>query len=360
VGADEFAVLCVQLESERSVHDVATRLLGTLEQPMGAGDREFVLTVSAGVALARDGHRRPGDLLADANSALDRAKRRGGMRHELFDAQMRERLVDRLRIENELRGALERDELQLEYQPIVNLRDGRLVGVEALIRWNHPRLGLMGPDSFVDIAEESGLIRPLGAWVLDQACAQVAAWRVDHPEQDIELAVNLSARQLDRPDGLEATVREALEATGLPPHLLALEITESALIDDGDEEAAGAALGRLRQLGVRLVLDDFGTGYASLAQLKRLRFDAIKVDRSFVASLGHADEGEDALLVAAIVHMATALGLTVVAEGVESPRQLQRLSALRCAQGQGFHFARPLTPRRFRELLANPPAWAPS
>ncbi len=362
VGADEFAVLCVQLESERAVHDVATRLLSTLDEPMGGGDRQFVLTVSAGVALARDGHRRPGDLLADANSALDRAKRRGGMRHEIFDAQMRERLVDRLQIENELRTAVERDELRLEYQPIIGLREGRIVGVEALVRWQHPRLGLIGPDQFVDIAEESGLIRSVGAWVLRHATMQAAAWRGgDGDPPPLELAVNLSARQLSRPDALEETVKAALRDSGLPPGLLALEITESSLVDDSDAEAAEAALARLRRLGVRLVLDDFGTGYASLAQLKRLRFDAIKVDRSFVASLGRSDEGEDALLVAAIIHMATALGLTVVAEGVESPQQLRRLSALRCAHGQGFHFARPLAPGRLGELLVDPPAvWSAS
>lgn len=362
VGADEFAVLCVQLESERAVHDVATRLLSTLEEPMGAGDRQFVLTVSAGVALARDGHRRPGDLLADANSALDRAKRRGGMRHEIFDAQMRERLVDRLRIENELRTAVERDELRLEYQPIIGLREGRIVGVEALVRWQHPRLGLIGPDRFVDIAEESGLIRSVGAWVLRHAANQAAAWRGtagDGPP--LELAVNLSARQLNRPDALVETVTEVLRDSGLPPGLLALEITESSLVDDSDAEAAETALEQLRDIGVRLVLDDFGTGYSSLAQLKRLRFDAIKVDRSFIASLGCSDEGDDALLVAAIIHMATALGLTVVAEGVESLGQLRRLSALRCAQGQGFHFARPLAPGRLGELLVDPPAaWSAS
>lgn len=362
VGADEFAVLCVQLESERAVHDVATRLLTALDEPMRTGDREFVLSVSAGVALAHDGHRRPGDLLADANSALDRAKRRGGMRHEIFDAEMRSRLVDRLQIENELRTAVERDELRLEYQPIIGLREGRIVGVEALVRWDHPRLGLVGPDQFVDIAEESGLIRRVGGWVLRHAAREVAALRSEDPAtQELELAVNLSARQLSRPDTLIATVTEVLEETGLAPHLLALEITESALVDEGHEEAAEQGLAQLRALGVRLVLDDFGTGYASLAQLKRLRFDAIKVDRSFVASLGLADEGEDALLVAAIIHMATALGLTVVAEGVESSRQLRRLSALRCAQGQGYHFARPLAPGRLREMLAAPPAsWSPA
>lgn len=360
VGADEFAVLCVQLDSERAVHDVATRLLSVLEAPMGTGDREFVLTVSAGVALARDGHRRPGDVLADANSALDRAKRRGGMRHEIFDAQMRERLVDRLRLENELRAAIERDELRLAYQPIIGLREGRIVGVEALVRWEHPRLGLLGPDHFVDIAEESGLISAVGGWVLRRATAQAAAWRREGRDAELELAVNVSPRQLGRADTLVQTVEEALRDSGLPPRWLALEITESSLVADGDEEAAQAALARLRRLGVRLVLDDFGTGYASLAQLKRLRFDAIKVDRSFVASLGRADEGDDALLVAAIIHMATALGLTVVAEGVESPRQLRRLSALRCAQGQGYHFARPLEPALLGELLDHEPpaAWA--
>lgn len=360
VGADEFAVLCVQLDSERAVHDVATRLLSVLEAPMGRGDREFVLTVSAGVALARDGHRRPGDVLADANSALDRAKRRGGMRHEIFDAQMRERLVDRLRLENELRIAIERDELRLEYQPIIGLRDGRIVGVEALVRWAHPRLGLLGPDRFVDIAEESGLISAVGAWVLRRATAQAAAWRRQGRDPGLELAVNVSPRQLGRADELVRTVEEALRDSGLPPRLLALEITESSLVAEGDEDAARAALARLRRLGVRLVLDDFGTGYASLAQLKRLRFDAIKVDRSFVASLGRPDEGEDALLVAAIIHMAAALGLTVVAEGVESPAQLRRLSALRCAHGQGYHFARPLHAELLGELLDHepPPAWA--
>jgi EAL domain-containing protein (putative c-di-GMP-specific phosphodiesterase class I) len=277
-------------------------------------------------------------LLRDADAAMFTAKALGRDRIEVFDDTMRARAVERLEIEKSLRRALLRDELRVHYQPLVEFDCSEVIGFEALLRWQHPERGLLAPAEFLHIAEETGLIVSIGAWVLHEVCRQAARWAADAPPdaRPLGVAVNLSARQLAHPD-LVATVAEALAISGLEPHLLVLEITESVLMTD--RELAVTILHALRSLGVRLSIDDFGTGQSSLGYLKTLPVDSLKIDRSFVDGLG-ADP-DDSAIVAAVVHMGHALGLTVTAEGIETPLQLSELRSLGCDLGQGFYFARP-------------------
>ena len=252
---------------------------------------------------------------------------------------MRERALERLQVEGELRRALDRGELRVHYQPLCALENGQVAGVEALVRWEHPTRGLLEPGDFLGVAEESGLIHPLGVWVLREATREIQRWRTVWPGAgELLLTVNLSARELGRPDLCDA-VADALGEAGVPPRRLALEITESGLLDEAG--AATQTLRRLKALGVSLILDDFGTGWSSLTHLKRLPIDALKVDRSFVAGVGGGDEGDEAI-VAAIVGMASGLGLTVIPEGIEHAAQRSRLRELGCQLGQGHHFARPM------------------
>jgi EAL domain-containing protein (putative c-di-GMP-specific phosphodiesterase class I) len=251
---------------------------------------------------------------------------------------MRERAVERLEVEKSLRRALLREELRVHYQPLVQFDCSEVIGFEALLRWEHPERGLLAPGDFLHIAEETGLIVPIGAWVLHEVCRQAAQWaeRARDDAPPLRVAVNLSARQLAHPD-LVATVAEALALSGLSPHLLVLEITESVLMTD--RELAVTILHALRSLGVRLSIDDFGTGQSSLGYLKTLPVDSLKIDRSFIDGLG--SDPDDSAIVAAVVHMGHALGLSVTAEGIETPLQLSELRSLGCDLGQGFYFARP-------------------
>jgi EAL domain-containing protein (putative c-di-GMP-specific phosphodiesterase class I) len=276
--------------------------------------------------------------LRDADAAMFSAKELGRDRVELFDETMRNRVVERLEIEKSLRRALLREELRVHYQPLVRFDRSEVIGFEALLRWEHPERGLLNPADFLAIAEDTGLIVSIGAWVLHEACRQAALWAADEAPDVAPLAVsvNLSARQLGHPD-LVATVAEALAISGLPPHLLVLEITESVLMTD--RELAVTILRALRSLGVRMSIDDFGTGQSSLGYLKTLPVDSLKIDRSFVDGLG--SDPDDSAIVAAVVHMGHALGLTVTAEGIETPLQLSELRSLGCDLGQGFYFARP-------------------
>ena len=276
-----------------------------------------------------------------------RAKERGRGRCEVFDAAMRARAVRRLQTERELRHALDRDELELRYQPVVALGSGEIVGLEALVRWNHPERGLLDPREFVSIAEDSGLIEPIGRWVQDTACRQALGWHELQPDRrPLDVAVNLSARQVAHPD-LAGQVREVLDRTGLDPVNLRLEVTESVLVEES--ASATTTLEALSELGVRLVLDDFGTGYSSLAYLNRFPFDALKIDRSFVDGLGL--EQERTAIVEAVIGMARALSLDAIAEGVESEAQLSELRRLGCDYAQGHLFSRPLTAPKVSALL---------
>jgi EAL domain-containing protein (putative c-di-GMP-specific phosphodiesterase class I) len=269
-----------------------------------------------------------------------RAKAQGRGRMQMFDATTREHELLRVHTENALRGALEHGELRVHYQPIFSLRDLRPIGVEALVRWQHPTRGLLAPSEFIDVAEDSGLIVPLGAWVLAESCRQVVEWNLDLPDdQQLSLSVNLSARQLSEP-GLVETVRSTLEQAGIDPTIVDvwLEVTETLVLRD--PESAAARLTELRALGVRLAVDDFGTGYSSLSYLRRFPVSALKIDRAFVAGLGHSDEDE--AIVLAMVRLAHALGIEVVAEGVESDIQLARLQEIGCDHAQGYLLQVPL------------------
>jgi EAL domain-containing protein (putative c-di-GMP-specific phosphodiesterase class I) len=288
----------------------------------------------------------PEELLRDADAAMYRAKELGKARCEVFDMSMRERAVERLDLEGSLRGALDRGELKMLYQPQVELSTGRIMGAEALIRWYHPERGLIVPPAFIPIAEQTGLIVPIGAWVVEESCRQAAKWAAT-ADRELSVSVNVSPRQLAAGD-FPMIVENALETTGLDPRLLCLEITESAVL--ADPEAATYALERLKSLGVRLAIDDFGIGYSSLAQLKALLpVDTIKIDKSFVDGLNN--NSEDTAIVDAVLRLAAGLNLSAVAEGVETSEQVEALIALGCQLSQGFHFARPQPPEELERLL---------
>jgi EAL domain-containing protein (putative c-di-GMP-specific phosphodiesterase class I) len=285
-------------------------------------------------------------LVRDADAAMYRAKDEGRNRYALFEPQLHSRMLSRLQLEHALHQGLARDELRVAYQPIVRLADGRIVGVEALVRWERPGHGLVGAVDFVPVAEETGLIVAMGAWVLRAACEQIVAW--DAVVDPLNLSVNLSARQLADPS-LVATVERTLAETGLAPSRLCLEVTESALASDAD--TAVVALAALKELGVRLAIDDFGTGYATLDYVRRFSMaDELKIDRSFVAGLSDIHV-PDAAIVSASIVLANALGFDTVAEGVESPEQLAVLRRLGCQYAQGYWFSRPVPADELTPLL---------
>jgi diguanylate cyclase (GGDEF)-like protein/PAS domain S-box-containing protein len=341
-GGDEFGVLIDRLADEEEAVAIADRVAAAFAQPFSIDGVEHFVTASIGVAVARPANQGGTNaelLIRDADAAMYRAKEGGRARCVLFDAAMRANAMRRLEVERELRHALDRDELTLHYQPIVNLRSGEITGLEALVRWQHPSRGLLDPAEFVPIAEDSGLIEPIGRWVQERACRQILEWHQQRPDaRPFEVAVNLSARQVAHRD-LPATVAEIIARTGIDPAHLRLEITESSLVEES--ATAIASLEALNEIGVRLVLDDFGTGYSSLAYLNRFPFHALKIDCSFVEALGI--EQESTAIVEAIIGMARALSLEVIAEGVENDAQLAELRRLGCdyAQGHLFHAAMP-------------------
>lgn len=336
LSGDAFVIVLGELDDESSAMLTAEAVLEAFAEPFVVNGEDHVVGVSIGITIAHDAAT-PQELLGDADAALFRAKELGRGRIEAFDRELRERVTQRVRTERELRGAVERGELSLRYQPIVDLRSGEVEAVEALVRWQHPDRGLVSPIDFIQVAEESGLIVPLGEWVLETACRQGAEWlkTMTFP-RPLQISVNLSARQLAAP-GVRTRITETLQRTGLPATNLSLEVTESVLIE---QEDAVEILTDLRKQGVRIMLDDFGTGYSSLSYLRRFEVDALKIDRSFVTELG--ERRQDALIVAALVQMAAALGIDAVAEGVETAQQAQLLRVLGCELAQGFHFARPL------------------
>ncbi len=348
LGGDEFAVLCDDLVDEGEALQIAERLGSALAaEPVAVAGRELVVTASIGVAIANHATQRPESLLRDADAAMYRAKERGRARCELFDAAMRARAIARLETEAALREALDHKQLSLAYQPEVVLADGRLVGAEGLLRWRSGRGPEGSPLEFIAVAEETGLILPIGAWVVREACRHLARWRELAPDRaPTSVSVNLSGRQLSRSD-LPDLVTEALTETGLEPQSLCLEVTESVLMDD--VETAVAALKVLKAVGVDIAVDDFGTGYSSLAHLRRFPVDILKIDHSFIAGLGR--NPEDAAIVRAVLALAKTLDLAVVAEGVERPDQLDQLRALGCERAQGRLFSPPLAEPAFAELL---------
>ena len=345
VGGDEFVVCCEGLAGDDGASAMAARMCAAVAEPLELDGVELFVTTSVGIAHAEDGQD-AATLLRDADAALYRAKERGKNRAEVFDDDVRATVAERMAIESALHRAVERGELRLHYQPVVDLDDGSVDGVEALLRWEHPERGLLGPGAFIPVAEETGLIVPIGEWVVREACR----WRASLPaEERVQVSVNLSARQLMAPDVVD-TVARALADTATPPSGLCLEVTESVFV--ADMELARSRLSELRDLGVVLAIDDFGTGYSSLAYLRSFPLDVVKLDRGFVADLGTSTL--DAEIVGAVVRMATALGLTVVAEGVEDEAQLAGLRAVGCTRAQGFLFARPLPAEELRLGVALP------
>ena len=347
-GGDEFVVLAEDVEDERAARLLTERIAAAFTSPFLLRGESHVVSASTGVVMCPGGEVYPEDLLRDADAAMYRAKERGRGHYEMFDDAMRARVVGRLKPENELRRALAEDELVVHYQPYYSLADQTIAGVEALVRWRHPERGLLLPGEFIPVAEESGLIVPLGAVVMRQACHDASHWRgVCSEAPDLRLTVNLSARQAAQP-GLVDLVAATLADSGLEPSCLGVEITESVVM----EEATGQieALEGLRELGLRLVVDDFGTGYSSLAYLSRFSLDVLKIDRSFVAGLDSGESSE--AIVAAIVGMASALGLSVIPEGIETEAQLVKLTELGCRLGQGFMFSPAVEAAEIERMLS--------
>jgi diguanylate cyclase (GGDEF)-like protein/PAS domain S-box-containing protein len=348
IGGDEFVVVCDSV-STRETEEIAGRVLDALSEPCVAAGEEIRATASLGIAVA-DERATPESLLRDSDAAMYRAKERGRGHIELFDDALRSRDERRTATTSSLQRALEREEFSVEYQPIVDLETGKMVSAEALLRWEHPDRGPVPPHEFIPLAEDTGLIVPIGAWVLDQSCRQLARWQ--HIAPSMTLAVNLSVRQLLDP-AIAARLSAVLLQSGAGAAGLCLELTESVFMED--VEFFGKALAGLKRLGVRLTIDDFGTGYSSLSYLKRFPVDAVKVDRAFVDGLG--TDPHDSALVAAIVAMAAALDLEVTAEGVETQAQLAHLKRLGCRRVQGFHLARPMSADAMAQLVADAHCW---
>jgi diguanylate cyclase (GGDEF)-like protein len=350
LGGDEFVVLLEDVGARAEAFRIAARIQDALRTPITLDDREYFLTTSIGIAFGGNVGDHPEDLLRDADAAMYRAKEAGKDQHAVFRPEMQERSLRRLGLEGDLRRVLKAPEKELRvfYQPKALIETGGIVGTEALVRWEHPERGLVLPAEFIPLAEETGMIVPLGRWVLVEACRQTKEWQLEHPaDPPLFVNVNLSACQFRDP-GLARDVRDALVQTDLAPESLILEITESTLMEDASSTLD--TLRWLKDLGVRLAIDDFGTGYSSLSYLKRFPVDAIKIDRSIISGL-ERDSG-NAAIVSATITLAHALGLEAVAEGVEAEGELAELHRLGCDLGQGYYFWRPASAEKTSALLA--------
>jgi diguanylate cyclase (GGDEF)-like protein/PAS domain S-box-containing protein len=345
LGGDEFSLLLVELSHFHDAAKVAHRLLELLAPPFRLGEQEIFVSASVGISLFPADGDSPEVLLKNADTAMHYAKEQGRGNYQFYGRTMNSKALEKLSMEAQLRRALERDELTLHYQPKVEAMSGGIVGVEALVRWRHPELGMVGPMQFIPIAEEIGLIVPIGEWVLEQACKQVAAWHAQG-YGNLSMAVNIAGPHF-RQAALLRSVDEALRRLGIPPHCLELEVTESMLMDNLD--ATQVTLRQLKEMGVKLAMDDFGTGYSSLAYLKRFPLDTLKIDRSFLKD-APADPG-DAALITAIIAMAHSLRLAVVAEGVEYDSQLCFLRDKGCDLIQGYLVSRPSAPEDLGSLF---------
>ncbi len=354
VGGDEFAILLRNLRDTDEVAHLADRLQKQVKQPFSLEGQEIVTTASVGIVLNKfDSRDQPEDILRDAYTAMNQAKAAGKARYQVFMSGMRAQVMSRLQLETDLRRAIDRQEFQLHYQPVVTLGTGKIAGFEALLRWNHPQRGFVHPVEFIPVAEETDLIIPIGQWVIAEACRQLKLWQTKFPQTSpLVISVNLSSKQFAQIDLVEQ-IEQTLQETGVDGCNLKLEITESIAMTD--VEATIALLMRLKALNLQLSIDDFGTGYSSLSYLHRFPTDTIKVDRSFVSRMG--DESEDAHIVKTIIMLGHNLGMVLVAEGVETAEQLARLRSLQCEYGQGYFFSRPVASDVAEELLRSDPRW---
>ena len=348
-GGDEFIILLADVDGAVNASNVAARVLDAMRAPFRLDGHEVISSASVGIAVATVGQSDADTLLQQADIALHQAKAEGKARAIVFDRGRDAPSLQRLELESDLWKAVERNELRLVYQPSVDLKTGSIVGMEALARWQHPRRGMVSPAEFIPVAEETGLILPVGRWVLQEACRQVRRWQHEHPNfRRLVMSVNVSAQEFQHPN-LVQQVSETLRDTGLHPSSLKLEITESALLKD--VEATLDTLHALHRLGVRIALDDFGTGYSSLNYLRRFPVDTLKIDRSFVQELGSSSSS--LAIVRAVIALAHALEMDVTAEGFETSTQLARLRDAYCDHGQGYYFSKPLPVDQMNQLLAS-------
>jgi len=353
LGGDEFAILLDGIANGGDATNMARRIQEKLASPFNLSGHEVFTTTSIGIALSSTGYDHPENMLRDADTAMYRAKAQGKACYEVFDKGMHTHAVYLLQMENDLRRALEREEFRVYYQPIVSLDNGQLAGFEALIRWQHPERGFVNPSDFIPLAEDTGLVIPIGEWVLKRACQQLAQWQWQSPaNRQLFMSVNLSSKQVTQPDLVE-TIREILEQTRVEAKHLKLEITESAVMENAD--MAARLLRRLKALGVQLSIDDFGTGYSSLGYLHRFPVNTLKIDRSFVGRIGEAAENIE--IVRTIVSLAENMGMEVVAEGVETLSQLTQLRKLNCQYGQGYLFSRPVDADSVTAWISKRPHW---
>ncbi len=353
LGGDEFIVLMDDFESDKDVFSLVDRILKELQTPFTVNGHELVMAASIGIALSGPGCDNAEEIVRNADIAMYRAKSQGKAGYVIFDESMHTLAASRLRMEIDLRQASIREELRLYFQPIVSFRTGRITSFEALLRWQHPDRGLVAPDDFIPLAEETKLIIPIGLWVIQSAAEQLKAWQKTYwMSPPLSISVNLSCRQFLQPDLVYQIERVLLE-TGLDPNCLKMEITESAIMEH--VESASTALTKIKQLGVKLAMDDFGKGYSSLSYLHEFPFDTLKIDRSFISRIGVG--GENTEIVRTIVSLANGLGLDVVGEGVETESQSAQLRKLGCQYGQGYLFSRPLRAEAAGELLTKSPWW---
>jgi diguanylate cyclase (GGDEF)-like protein/PAS domain S-box-containing protein len=338
LGGDEFAVLLANISELKDAIDVTERIHKNLAVPLTVQGHEVFCSISIGVALGADQYERPEQVLRDADIAMYLAKAKGSGCYEVFNAEIHAKILDRQQLEGDLRKALDEKQLLLHYQPIINLKTRRLIGFEVLVRWNHPKRGLLYPLEFIPLAEENGLINVMGEWILRESCREMRVMQERYPtDPPLKMSVNISGKQFDRLD-LADTVSNILNETGLNPATLVFEITESMIMSNVD--AAIATMGRLRDMGVHIHIDDFGTGYSSLSYLHNFPINALKIDRSFISKLSTTGENQEIIL--SIISLAKSLNFDVIAEGVELTHQLSTIEDLRCQYGQGFLFAQPM------------------
>jgi diguanylate cyclase (GGDEF)-like protein len=353
LGGDEFAILLDGIPNANEATNMARRIQQKLSAHFNLSGHEVFTTTSIGIAISSTGYDHPENMLRDADTAMYRAKAQGKACYEVFDKGMHTHAVYLLQMENDLRRALDREEFRVYYQPLVALDTGQLAGFEALIRWQHPERGFVNPADFIPLAEDTGLIAPIGLWILKKACQQLCQWQWHSAaNRHLFMSVNLSSKQVAQPD-LVNQIREILEETNIEPRHLKLEITESAVMDNTD--MAARLLKRLKALGVQLCIDDFGTGYSSLSYLHRFPVNTLKIDRTFVGRIGEAAENIE--IVRTIVSLAENMGMEVVAEGVETLSQLSQLRKLKCQYGQGYLFSRPIDAEACTALLSKTPHW---